>query len=338
MGRKRKNEIQATIKGKLKIDDIVSKAKLLYLMRNFRDSVEFSHNLMRKGLDENRIVKIVISRVLNNSHYAYSALQRAKLYREQPYLKLTKPQLYSVGKSNEKGNRNVRFVSTDKVLIKIPHANGKHEFVEFKVKFGKNYLPIVEELINPNFAFSTGVKVDEDKFYIYVNVPIELYKKHLPVATNTRNNGKYLASFDLNPDRICMTIVDRKGLLIDVRNEYFPEVINYSKEKAQDVRRKALKKLVEYALNHNVGVLVAEKLEKPKTKSKNKTTNRKISKFALREYLNHLKILAERANVKLHLVDPSHTSTIGKMLAKSFGLDVHSCSAYALALKYINSH
>ena len=127
-------------------------------------------------------------------------------------------------------------------------------------------------------------------------------------------------------------------MLIDVRNEYFPEVINYSKEKAQDVRRKALKKLVEYALNHNVGVLVAEKLEKPKTKSKNKTTNRKISKFALREYLNHLKILAERANVKLHLVDPSHTSTIGKMLAKSFGLDVHSCSAYALALKYINSH
>lgn len=336
MGRKRKNEIQATIKGKLKIDDIVLKAKLLHLMRNFRDSVEFAHNLMRKGLDENRIVKIITSRVLNNSHYAYSAIQRAKLYRKQSYLKLMKPQLYSVGKSNEKGNRNVRFVSTDKVLIKIPHANGKHEFVEFKVKFGKNYLPIVEELINPNFAFSAGVKVDEDKFYIYVHVPIKVYRKYLPVVATSRTNGKYIASFDLNPDKICMVIVDYKGLLIDVKNEHFPEVINYSKEKAQDVRRKALKKLVEYALNHNVGVLVAEKLEKPKT-TKNRTTNRKISKFALREYLDHLKMLAERANVKLHLVDPSYTSTVGKMLAKSFELDVHSCSAYSLALKYINS-
>ncbi len=337
MGRKRKNEIQATIKGKLKIDDIVLKAKLLHLMRNFRDSVEFAHNLMRKSLDENRIVKIITSRVLNNSHYAYSAIQRAKLYRKQSYLKLMKPQLYSVGKSNEKGNRNVRFVSTDKVLIKIPHANGKHEFVEFKVKFGKNYLPIVEELINPNFAFSAGVKVDEDKFYIYVHVPIEVYRKYLPVVANVRDNGKYIASFDLNPDRICMVMVDRKGLLIDVKNEHFPEVINYSKEKAQDVRRKALKKLFEYALNRNVGVFVAEKLEKPKT-TKNRMTNRKISKFTLREHLDHLKMLAERANVELHLVSPSHTSTVGRMLAKSFGLDVHSCSAYALALKYINSH
>ena len=125
--------MQATIKGKLKIDDIVSRAKLLYLMRNFRDAVEFAHNLMRKDLDENRIIKIITSRILNNSHYAYSAIQRAKLYKNQPYVKLTKPQLYSVGKSNEKGNRNVRFVSTDKVLIKIPHANGKHEFrIQFK--------------------------------------------------------------------------------------------------------------------------------------------------------------------------------------------------------------
>ena len=31
MGRKRKNEIQATIKGKLKIDDIVLKAKLFLI-------------------------------------------------------------------------------------------------------------------------------------------------------------------------------------------------------------------------------------------------------------------------------------------------------------------
>ncbi len=332
MGGKRKNEIQATIKGRLEINDVVSKAKLLYLMRNFRDAVEFAHNLMRKGLYESWIVKIVASRVLNNAHYAYSALQRAKLYKNQPYLKLKRPQLYSVGKSNEKGNRNIRFVSTDKVLIKIPHANGKHEFIELGVRFGKRHLSIVEELIDPNYAFSAGVKMDDDKFYIYVQIPADVYGKHLPITTNSGNNHrKYIASFDLNPDRICMVIVDRRGLLIDVRNEHFPEVVNYPKEKAQDVRRKDMRKLVEYALNHNVGVLVAEKLEKPKTKTKSRTANRKISKFALGEYLDHLKMLAKRACVELHLVNPAHSSTVGKILARDFGLNVHT--AYALALK-----
>jgi len=337
MARKRKDGIQATIKGKLKIDDAIAKAKLLYLMRNFRDAVEFAHNLMRKGLDEGRIIKLITSRILNNAHYSYSALQRAKLYKEQHYLKLKRPQLYSIGKSNEKGNRNIRFISTNKVLVKIPHADGKHEFVEFNVRFGKKHLPIVKELINSSFAFSAGVKVDEDKFYIYVHVPTEIYRKHFPVVVNSRNR-KYIASFDLNPDRICMVIVDRRGLLVDVKNKRFPEVVNYSKEKAQYARRKALKKLVEYALSHNVGVFIAERLEKPNTKTKSKIANRKISKFALREYLNHLKMLSERANVKLRLVDPAYTSTVGKMLAKDFGLDVHTCSAYALALKYIKSH
>jgi len=100
-------------------------------MRKFKDAVESAHNLIRKDVDDNTIIKIVTSRILNNAHYSYSLLQRAKLYKDQPYLKLRKPQLYSVGESNEKGNRNVRFVSTDSVLIKIPHTDGKHEFVKF---------------------------------------------------------------------------------------------------------------------------------------------------------------------------------------------------------------
>lgn len=225
MGRKRKGEV-AVIKGHLVIEDSVTKAKLYHLMRNFRDAVEFAHNLLKRNVEESKIVKLVTSRILNNAHYSYSALQRAKLYKNQPYLKLRKPQLYSVGKSNEKGNRNVRFVSTDRVLIKIPHADGRHEFVEFKVKFGKRHIPIVRELINPEFPISIGVKVDEGNFYVYVSIPMEIYKKYLPVSSCS-TNSKYIASFDLNSDRICMVIVDKRGLLVDVKNEHFPELTSF---------------------------------------------------------------------------------------------------------------
>ncbi len=39
---------------------------------------------------------------------------------------MKKPQLYSIGKGHEKGDRNVRVVDVDRVLIKIPRANGRH--------------------------------------------------------------------------------------------------------------------------------------------------------------------------------------------------------------------
>ncbi len=135
-----------------------------------------------------------------------------------------------------------------------------------------------------------------------------------------------------------MVIVDRKGVLIDVKNKHFPEVINYPKEKARDVRRKALEELFEYALNHGAGVFVAEDLEKSNTKTGSRIANRKISKFALREYLDHLGVLVGRAGAEFHPVKPHHSTTLGRMISKFIGVDVHTASAYALALRFLNTH
>jgi len=124
------------IKGRLEFPDMVAKAKIFYTMRLFREATERSFILLKKGLKEAEIVKR-ITRYLNNAHYSYSALQRAKIYVNQNKLRLRKPQLYSVGKGRERGNRNIRFTSTDRVLIKVPHANGRHEWVKCKVRFGE---------------------------------------------------------------------------------------------------------------------------------------------------------------------------------------------------------
>jgi len=113
-------EVKPTIKGRLILSSSEDKAWLFLLMRNFRDAVEYAHSLLRDGVKDTEIVKLLTSRILNNAHYSHSALQRAKLYQLQPYLKLKTPQLFSVGKGNERGNRNIRFESSDVVKIKIP--------------------------------------------------------------------------------------------------------------------------------------------------------------------------------------------------------------------------
>jgi len=130
-------EVRATINGKLVFNSDFDKALLLYTMRLFKDAVEMAHNLIKKKLKKNEIVKLLTSRKLNNKWYSVSAYTRAKLYENQPYLKLRKPQLYSVGSSDEDGNRNIKFIQIDLMKIKILSASGKHMWIECKVKFSK---------------------------------------------------------------------------------------------------------------------------------------------------------------------------------------------------------
>lgn len=64
----------------------------------------------------------------------------------------------------------------------------------------------------------------------------------------------YIAGFDFNSDKINMVIINKNGILLDVKSEHFPEVTShgFSRGKAKDLRRQALAKLVKYARNHGV--------------------------------------------------------------------------------------
>jgi len=150
--------------------------------------------------------------------------------------------------------------------------------------------------------------------------------------------GRHIAGFDLNPDRICMVIVNRSGVLLDVKNEHFPEVTSrgFPREKARDIRMKALARLMDYAHRHGVTDFVVEKLKKPKPKG-SKGAKRKISKFALKEYVKHMKTLVPRYGGKLHFVNPAYASVDAIPLSRKLGLDVHTTSAYLIALRYLKS-
>ena len=144
-----------------------------------------------------------------------------------------------------------------------------------------------------------------------------------------------IVSFDMNSDRINMVIVDKQGIIRDVKTEWYSEVTSHGfpRNKANAIRLQALAKLLNYAYHHNVGVVVFEDLYKIKKRKYIRKANRKISRFPKRKLLKHAIVMALKYGFKVYLVDPSYTSKIGEMLGKDLGLDRHVASAYMLALK-----
>ena len=219
--------------------------------------------------------------------------------------------------------------------IKIPSANGKHRWISCKVNFGRKHIPIIRELIERGVSYSASVSLKEDGFFLYVNIPLKIYAEKMRKNVKSNVKPKYFAGFDFNSDRINMVIIDDRGEIRDIKNEHFPEVTSHGfpRKKAKSIRQEALSRLVKYAREHSVKYFVIEKLEKPKKKTKSRKANRKISRFALREYLNQMRILVEKVGGKLIEVNPAYTSIDAVPIARKLGLDRHTASAYLIALR-----
>jgi hypothetical protein len=332
-------EERVTVVGRLVIPDEISASKLLLLMRKFRDAVEIAHSLLyKKGLSESE-VKRRLTKYLSNAWYAYSAIKVAKLYREQRRIKLRKPQLYSVGSSDERGNRNIKLIEISRVLIKIPREMDSHEWVECKVLFGERHIPVINELISGCYTYGAGVSIkvkkNEDwrdvwskRLILYLSIPINLYAKYMGgVNANVSSNALLLAGFDFNVDRVCMAIVDSAGRLRDTKTVFFSNAVNTPREVSESMREEALAELVKYAVAHGVKYLVVENLERPRK------VKGKVGKWALRQYIQHLRVLAKRFNLDIIEVNPAYSSIDAIGIALARGLDKHTASAYLIALR-----
>lgn len=329
-------EVRATIKGRLELEDLEC-AKVLYTMRLFKEAVEKAHYLIKKGLTRNEIVKSLYF-TIPNTHYGEGAYAKAKLYSVQNHLALKKPSLFSIGKGagRERGNRNIQ-IRENEIKIKIAHADGKHEWVTGKLIIQKRYLPILNEL--ESYGYSAGISVKGNKYWIYISVPVELYAKKGNVE-RVKKEAKNIASFDLNSDRINMTLMRNNGLLIEARNEHFPEVNSpgYSGNKAKDTRLKALSELIEYATTHNVKTFVFERLKMKGAKNiSSKTGNRKMSKFAAKEFLSHAEIMIKKRDGEFKQVNPAYSSKNARIINQDLGMDVHTASALVLGLRYLHT-
>ena len=343
VGEVREPEItHVTITGRVIPLDNESYMELVLLAYRFRKSLIKAVKMYAKGLDKNTIVKEV-TRELNLGH-ADTIYKLAKLIVEgargngsNPLkTRIRKLFIASRGFTSNRGNRNIRLLSTNELQVNIPWRG----WLNFKVLFGKRYIPIVNELVekalSKKLSYSGKIVFRNGRIYLHVSVPIELYLKYF---SKGRASGKLVAGFDLNSDRINMVIVDIQGIIRDTKTEWFPEVTShgFSGNKANTIRLQALAKLLDYAYHHGVGVVVFEDLGRIKKRryTKSKTANRKITRFPKRKLLEHAIVMGLKYGFRVYLVNPAYTSKIGEKLGKTLGLDKHTASAYTLTLRYL---
>jgi len=328
---------RATIKGRLELEDL-ERAKLLYTMRLFKEAIEKAHHLIKKGVPEREIERSLYY-TIPNAHYCGAAYRKARLYEPQCHLSLKKPLLFSHGKGagREGGNRNIR-IEGERIRIKIPHANGKHEWIEGKLRTQKRYKPILEEL--RNYSYSAGIAMNNSGYSVYISLPVELYAK-ISKKKRVGCDAEHIAAFDLNSDRINMALLRVNGLLIETRNRHFPEVNSpgYRKAKAKDTRLKALSELIDYATVRGAKTFVFEKLKMNGRKNiSTKAGNRKLTRFTARELLSHAEIMVNERGGEFVQINPAYSSQSARIINQDLGVDVHTASAVVLGLRYLHIH
>ncbi|RLE63851.1 MAG: hypothetical protein DRJ47_08930 [Thermoprotei archaeon] len=106
------------------------------------------------------------------------------------------------------------------------------------------------------------------------------------------------------------------------------------------MRLQALAKLLDYAYHHSVGIVLFEDLEgiKKRRYTRSRTANRKITRFPKRKLLEYSIVMAMKYGFKVYLVNPAYTSKVGEKLGKELGIDKHTASAYALAVKTLQAN
>jgi len=218
-------------------------------------------------------------------------------------------------------------------------------WIRLKAEFGEEYLPLLRELVElakqRGASYKAKIVFRNSGVYIHISVPIHLYLEHFKRGDA---QGELVAGFDLNSDRVNLAIVDKHGRLVDAKAEWFPEVVahGFPRAKAKALRLKALAKLLGYCYAHGVGTVVFENLHgiKGRRFTGSRSANRKISRFAKRELLQHAIVMSLKHGFRVLLVDPRGTtnSRDHDEIMRRYGLDRHTASAYLIALRARNQN
>ena len=336
-----------TIVGRLEPLTEEDYVKLVKLAHEFRKAVTYATRMIAKGIDSKVVLREL--RSMLNKAYGDSAFKLAKAVVESARanngnpLKIEIRRLFIVseGEAGKQGNRNVRLDDSSKVRIRYPYDKS---WLSFRARFGENYIPLVRELSelakSRKCSYGARIVFRSGRIYLHLSVPVELYLKYFRKG---EARGSLIAGFDLNSDRINMVIVDKSGVIRDVRTEWFPEATSpgYPRNKARVVRLRALTKLLSYAYHHGAGVAVFEELDKIKWRrfTSSPKANRKIAKFAKKQLLTHAVVMGLKYGLKPVLVDPRGTtsSSVHSTVMKKHGLDKHTASAYLIALRYLQN-
>mgnify|MGYP000132518344 CR=1 FL=1 len=337
-----------TIIGKLVPGTSDDYMKLVRLAWSFRRAVELMIREVMNGTSMKDVTK-KLYQILPNYIYLESAYKHAKLIVEgckfnngvPGHIHIRKLFIVSRGNKYDKGNRNVKIIPNTKffrVLIKYPWDSS---WIECRALFDEKYIPLLRELLELAYqrkeGYSARIVFREGRIELHISEPLYLYLKHFSLPK--RRGYGLVAGLDLNSDRINMVVIDSDSRIVAMKTAWFPELTlhGFPREKARDTRLKKLKELLSYARRIGVDYVAFENLFVVKKRSKvsSPSGNRKITRFAKKQFLQHGLLMTLKLCLTPVLVDPKGTthSREHKEVMKKRGLDRHMASAYLIAIK-----
>jgi len=314
--------------------------KLCFLAYRFRESVRHELNLVFRDVPQRDAYK-ELAKMLPSSIYGETAYKYAKLLAEgsKGKIKVRRICVASRGGVTWGGNLNIRLASSNRVLVR--YYGG--EWIELESRFGKKYIPLIEELIElvngRKESYGVAISFRNGKIYIHLEVPLHLYLKHFSEPKQRGYN--LVAGFDVNSDRVNVAVLDFNASIVALRTFWYSEVTSHGlpAERARWIRLNALSNALKWCRSIGVDFVVFEDLTKVKKRrfTGNSNANRKISKFAKKQIIRHGVLKALKTGFTVTLINPKKTtnSLTHKQIMKEKGLDRHMASAYITAYRGI---
>ena len=340
-----------TVKGSLIPTTAEDRMRLVYLLRKFTEASRIA-TLMLWREERRKEIEKRIYRIIPNALYVESAIKHAKLVVEGakinnaklPWRRIKHYFLFCRGNRWEKyGNRNIRILDYKDDLFLIEIKNPFSKDITCTASFSRftsiilDLLKLVRSRVE---GYSARIVVRKGKFYIHVNVPIELYLKHV-MKHPIREVNNIFAGIDVNAGFIDYYIIEGYKPVRFGRIE-FKEMLcpQYPKEKLWNgVIPSRLKMLIDVFRKYNVSTVFLENLfeiANPRHKvkwSSNPSINRKISRFPKRRILERLALYLTKHGLNVYFVNPAYTSKAGVVISKRLGVDKHKGSSYAIAYR-----
>jgi len=340
-----------TVKGSLVPKTIEDRIQLVYLLRKFTEASRIATLMLWRNKRRKEIEKRIYE-IIPNVLYVESAIKHAKLVVEGakvnnaklPWRRIKHYFLFCRGNKWEKyGNRNIRIVNYKDGLFLIKIKNPFSKDITCTASFGRftNIILDLLELIRSGVeGYSARIVLRSGKFYIHVNVPIELYLKHT-MKHQVREVNNIFVGIDVNAGFIDYCIIENykpvKFGRIEFREMLCPQ---YPRGKLWDgVIPSRLGMLIDVFRKYNVSTVFLENLfeiTNPKHKvkwSSNPSVNRKISRFPKRKLLERVALYLAKHGFHVYFVNPAYTSKAGMVISKRLGVDKHKGSSYVIAYR-----
>jgi len=237
--------------------------------------------------------------------------------------------------------------------VTVIDYDGDSQRVVVKPTVPKSYRLLLDKILEERQRYTGRVVVKDygvRKRVLWVRgevqliIPYDFYHKHL--ARYRVNNGRLFGGVDINTDRINLAIVDGGGRLRDVKTFWFGDAARKgcSRHRARSLIGAAVHAMLRYAYHHSVKTLF---LESPEVlgymrwvwirsgERKGRNYNWRVSTFRCSQIAQMIAMKAPLYSIGARYVDPEGTthSEEHDEIAKRYGLDKHTASAYLIALK-----